>query len=961
MLTMALGAFAQNITVKGTVLDVTGETLIGATVSQKDKPSNSTATDVNGEFTISVPARSVITIQYIGYQTKEATASQGMVVTLSEDAIALDEVLVVGVGYGQMRKNDLTGAIASVSAKDLKKGLVTSTEQLLQGKVAGLSVQQSSGDPTTGSAIRLRGGTSLSAGNSPLIVVDGIPGVDINTVQPSEIVSMDVLKDASAAAIYGSRGANGVIIVTTNRTTDVERSSIEYTGNVSVGNVARTVDLLSANQWRQYVRDNNIADAIDYGGDTDWLKELQQTAVSHQHNLFMTNSRKSGSTRASLMYQNTEGTIKHNYLERMAANLMMSQYALNNKLKVDIGLNATYDRYNRLEESGFYGVFNYAMNQNPTLPVRDEQGRYTEISGTNTQNPVEILENQSRKRTNLRLMGFGKVEYDIVAGLRAVVNGSYEYYNDQYYSYTPSYAFQNNVNGTGVRQQSDRRVWQTEAYLSYDKAVKEHKFNVMGGYSYRKEVSDGFGAARSGFDTDAFSYNNLGAGTDFRMGDVYSYKEKSQLASFFGRANYSYAGRYMATATLRADGSSRFGENNKWGYFPSASVAWRVGEESFMQPARDWLNNLKLRLGYGVTGNQEIGNYKSLALLGAVGGAYYDSTTGTWKNGFAPSQNANPDLKWETTTSWNLGIDFGLINRLSGTVELYYKKTSDLLWTYPVAQPPYLYSQMLANVGDLVNKGVELTLNANIMQLKDFSWDATLTASYNHQEITKLSNEEFQDVGTPAGALHGISGLSNVYTQYVREGYPVGAFFGPHCEGIDDEGNFILANDGEEQYLGTATPKWNLGLSTTVNYKNFDLGISTYGAFGQKVLNGTAMALALRSRMPGQNITDDYAKSNLRQDKVVYSDYWLENGSFLRLQNITLGYTIPGTQRLGLSKVRFYVSADNLLTLTGYNGIDPEVSTSDLGTSGVLNGPGIDMCNVYPRARTFLLGVNVNF
>ncbi len=956
-----MGAYAQNVMIKGTVTDAGGEALIGASVKERGNEKNGAVTNMDGEFSIYVPARSTLKISYIGYVTKEVTASDGMQVTLAEDAVTADEVVVVGVGYGQMRKSDLTGSIASVGADNMKKGLVTSAEQLLQGKISGLSVVQSSGDPTSGASLRLRGGTSLSAGNAPLIVVDGIPGVDINTVQTSEIVSMDVLKDASAAAIYGSRGANGVIIVTTNRTDKMERSSIEYNGYVSVGTVAKNLDMLSADQWRRYVRENNLTNAIDYGGNTDWLKELERTAVSHSHNLFLNNSRKNGSTRASLTYQNTEGVIKNNYLERLALSVNASQYALNQKLKVDLGLNVTADKYNETisdvkGNTGYYNIFNYAMNQNPTVPVRDEKGNYTEIGGTNTQNPVEVLENESTELTRYRVFGYGKVEYEILPGLKGVANGSYEYYTLQTRDYVPSYAFLNTVGGTGIRRLADNRIMQLEAYLNYDHTfAKEHKTNFLLGYSYQDVMNEGFGAMRSGFDTDAFLYNNLAAGSDYKIGDVYSYKNTSKLVSFFGRANYSYAGKYMATATLRADGSSRFGKNNKWGWFPSASVAWRISEENFMKGTSSWLNNLKLRFGFGVTGNQEIGNYKSLSLLSSTGGAYYDPSTGTWKNSYTPSQNPNPDLKWETTTQYNIGVDFGFLSRLSGSIELYYKKTSDLLWTYPVSQPPYLYSSMLANVGDLVNKGVELTLNANILERKDFAWDATLTLSYNHQEITSLSNDIFKELGTPTGQLHGLSGLSNAYTQMVKEGYPTGAFFGPHCSGIDADGKFIIENPDESIYLGSAQPKWNMGLSTTLTYKGFDLNISGYGMFGQKILNATEMSLSVPSRMPSQNVTDNFVKSGIKEDKIVYSDYWIEDGSFFRLQTITLGYTIPNTKRIGLEKVRVYATVDNVCTITGYSGIDPEVSIDGL------DSPGIDLCNVYPRPRTFLFGLNITF
>ena len=952
----AMVASAQNITLKGTVCDSNGEPVIGASIIEKSKPNNGTVSDLDGKFTLQVAKGATLTISYIGFETQEVKAKDQLQVVLKESAIMLQEATIVGVGYGTMRKSDLTGAITSISSKDLKKGLVTSTEQLLQGKVAGLSVTQASSDPTTGSALRLRGGTSLSASNSPLIVVDGIPGVDINTVQPSEIVSMDVLKDASAAAIYGSRGANGVIIVTTNRASDTEVSKMSYSGWVSVGKAAKNVDMLSADQWRDYVRKNEILDAVDYGANTDWIKELEQTAISHAHNFNISNSRKKNGYRAAASYQANEGIVKHNYMNRLAGSLSAYQYGLNGKLKMDLGVNMTYDKY-RAPDYGFYGIFNYALNQNPTVPVKDEYGNYTRMGGTNMQNPVEYNDNYYSEQTRHRLLAFGKVDLEIIKGLNAVANLSYEYGSWQNRYYQPSYAANNSVGGTGRRQLADNENWQLETYLSYGKTfVKLHKFNAMAGYSYSKYVYEGFGASRSGFDTDSFLYNNLGAGVDYRKDDVYSNKGEARLASFFGRVNYSYDGKYMFTATLRADGSSRFGDNHKWGYFPSAAASWRISEESFLKGTRKWLDNLKLRFGYGVTGNQDgIGEYKSLALLGAGGGGYYDGATGTWKASYSPSQNANPDLKWESTAQYNIGIDFGVLSRIRGTIDLYYKKTSDLLWNYPVSQPPYLYSSMLANVGTLVNKGVEFTLNADVLKLKDFNWTADLTFSYNHQEITSLSNDTFQDVGTPAGPLHGISGLSNAYTQIVKEGYPTGAFFGPHCRGIDENGEYVIDDPDEKAYLGSAQPKFNLGFSTNATWKWFDLSVAAYGMFGQKILNATNMQLFTDTRMPNMNIPDKFAKQGIKPDKITYSDYWIEDGSFLRLQSITLGFTIPGTKKWGLETLRVYGTIDNVCTITGYSGLDPEISTSGL------DNPGIDLCNVYPRTRSFIFGVNVSF
>ena len=950
---------AQNIKVSGVIVDEKNETAIGASVKVSGTKI-AVITDFNGEFKLECPTGSTLEISYIGYSAQKVKAQQKLKVQLSQSSVTLQETVVVGIGYGSVRKADLTGAITSVSAKDLKQGVVTSAEQLLQGKVAGLSVVQGSGDPAAGASMKLRGGTSLSAGNSPLVVVDGIPGVDMNSVQPSEIISIDVLKDASAAAIYGSRGANGVIIITTNRsagTTEVK--SMSYSGYVGVSNVAKHMDLLSANQWRDYVRTNNVLNAVDYGANTDWQKSLERTAISQQHNLFFSNVNSNSGFRASLSYQNNEGVLQRSSLNRLAGSISAHQYGLNKKLKLEAGINASTDNWTPIDLS----IIERECNLNPTVPIYTQSGTYTSISGTNTESPVEINNDRFRDDSRHRLLGFAKAEIEFFKGLKGVVNGSYEYNSYQTRFYLPSYAVMTgaSLSGQGQRTLGDNSSFQLESYLTEDlKFENKTKLNIMAGYSYLESQYEGFGAIRSGFDTDAFLYNNLGAGFDYTSGDVYSYKGISHLVSFYGRVNFNYLGRYLFTGTLREDGSSRFGANNKWGMFPSASFAWRTSDEAFMKETSGWLNNLKVRLGYGVTGNQDgIGDYKSLEIISATGASYLDATTGKWKKAYTPIQNPNPDLKWESTAQTNLGIDFGFFGKLTGSLEFYLKKTNDLLWTYQVSTPPNKVNTKLINLGSLSNKGVELTLNASVIKTKDFNFDATLTGSYNEQKIDKLTNVEYSSiVGSKAGDMTGLRGLSGITTQLIIEGYPAGAFWGPKCLGINTDGEYILNKDANgnviNEYLGSAQPKFNLGFTMNFGYKDFDLNIGTYGMFGQKVLNATAMSMADPTRLPSQNVTDAFLKSGITS-KATFSSYWIENGDFFRLQSVTLGYNLPKNYRLGLEKFRVYLTGENLFVLTKYSGTDPEV-----GNSG-LDAPGIDRFNYYPRPRTFSLGLNISF
>lgn len=953
---------AQDFTATGTVVDSEKEPLIGASVSVVGGKVGA-ITDIDGNFTIQCKQGDMLEISYVGYNNRKVQAGKGLNIVMEQDAKTLDEVTVVGVGYGKMRKSDLTGAIASVNSKDMKQGVITSTEQLLQGKVAGLSIVQSSGAVESGASIRLRGGTSLSASNGPLVVVDGIPGVDINSVQPSEIVSMDILKDASAAAIYGSRGANGVIIITTNRQgSDTEVNTIQYNGYVAIASAAKTLDLLSANQWRSYVRSTGNMNALDYGADTDWQKELMRTAISHSHNINFSSSKKSHGYRASFTYNNNEGVIKRNNMNRVAGSLSAYQTGMNGRLRLDEGINANFDSWHPIDNR----IFERMTNLQPTFPVFNQNGSYAQLNGTNTENPVELNNNRTEDRKRHRFLGYLKAELSIVEGLTATMNTSYESNSVKSGLYKPTYARMEgqSEHGWGQRLYDDYANKQLELYLTYDKKFADiHHLNLMGGYSYLDNTYEGFGSTRSGFDSDAFGYNNLAAGTDYRQGDVYSYKGESKLISFFGRINYSLMDRYMVTATLRRDGSSRFGNNHKWGVFPSVSLAWRISEEPFMASTHEWLDNLKLRAGFGVTGNQNgIGEYKSLAILSPSGAAYFDGTTGTWKNAYTQIQNPNPDLKWESTAQWNLGVDFSVFNKLNGTLELYYKKTSDLLWTYPVPQPPYLVGTMLANVGDLVNKGFELSLGYKVVRAKNWTLDANMSLAYNHQEITKLSNDQYQAVGLQAGSLHNVRGMSNTYSQVIKEGYPAGAFWGPHCTGISSDGKYMLDKDDngkvKDGYLGSAMPKWNLGLSLNATWRDFDASVAAYGMFGQKVLNVSRMVMYDPTRFPSQNTLDDFMKSGIT-DNPTYSDYFIENGDFFRLQAITLGYSVPlnTVKKLGLTRLRFYVTGENLFCITGYKGIDPEVSVPD----NVLSSPGIDFFNSYPRPRTFSLGVNIGF
>lgn len=940
----------QQLEIKGTVTDSNGTPLPGVSILIAGTVRG-TQTDFDGNYSIQTEAGDIVEFSFIGMKTEKVIVGSETIINvqLKEDFASLDEIVVVG--YGKMKRSDLTGSISTVSAKEFKKGVVFSTEQLLQGKVAGLSVIQSSGDPTSTASLRLRGGTSLSASNGPLVVVDGISGVDFNSIQPSEIISIDVLKDASATAIYGSRGANGVIIVTTNSTR--KGKMMKYDGYYATGKVAKNIDLLSASQWRQYVSENNPVGAVDYGGDTDWQKAIQQTSIITSHTISFVNNGDDGGNRVSLNYLSNKGVIIQSDLERFGASLAGHQFAFSKKLRLEAGIHSTFDESSQID----YRIFGRAYNLNPTIPVRNENGEFSNVVGALYENPVEISNNRTSDNTQQRIFGYGKAELEFFKGFKSITNISYEYNSTKNRLYIPTYAVLDGMTEKGRAEQSlsDFTNKQLETYFTYDVEFRDdHKLNLLMGYSYLDHTYEGFGAQRRGFDTDSFLYNNLGAGQDFRATDVSSYKGESKLISFYGRANYSYLNKYLFTASLRKDGSSRFGANNKWGLFPSASFAWKVSEESFMKSSAGWLENLKLRIGYGITGNQEgIGEYKSLSLISAGGNPYYDAESGTWKQSYGIIQNDNPNLKWESTAQFNIGVDFSIFNFINGSLEIYNKKTSDLLYTYEVPQPPYLYGTILANVGDLSNKGVELTLNANLVRKADLNWNTTLTFSHNTQKIEKLSNETYQTDAIVSGSLHGLPGMSGQYAQVIKEGYAVGTFWGPKSTGIDANGQITYENDGEAQYLGNAQPKYNFGLSTDLTYKKFDFQVATYGMLGQKVLNATNMVLSDPTRLPVNNATNSSLTSGITSN-AAYSSHWIEDASFLRLQNVTIGYNFD-TKSTGIEKCRLSLTGENLFVLTGYSGIDPEVNIDGL------DNPGMDVYNYYPKTRSVSLGLNFSF
>ncbi|OJV88594.1 MAG: SusC/RagA family TonB-linked outer membrane protein [Bacteroidia bacterium 44-10] len=962
--TLSLNLLAQNLTVSGTVKDAAGELLIGVTV-QVQGTSTGTVTDVDGRFVLqNVPSSSSLEISYVGMQTVivPIEGRTNIDIILREDNEILDELVVVG--YGTQRRREITGSVTNVSQENFNKGVARDAADLLQGKVAGLNITTPSGDVTVGSRIRLRGVSTLQNDQGPFVVIDGIPGGDLQTVAPQDIESISVLKDASSAAIYGSRSAGGVILITTKRGSGA-RTLVSYDGYLAVSSLANKPDLLTADEWRAYAketgRDASIYDK--YNANTDWFDEITRTGITQNHGISLAGGGSTNNYRASFNYLNREGVVRDNDLERYNFRFQLQQRAINNRLRIGLTGSATMGEWNEANRYNFV----LAYNMLPVYPVRLSDGEWFDSRDYDQGNPVRNQAYNQDARKNVHFYGAGDISFTILEGLdlKATLYKDRHTEERSQYFHSETQAGRND-GGYALRE---NKIWDKnlmEWVLDYTTALGasgKHKFNALAGYSWEENEYSYLKAANRNFTTDLLGANNLESGQGLRPNDVGSARNMSRLISFFARAHYSYDERYMITATLRRDGSSKFGANHKWGIFPSVSAAWGISQESFMQDV-NWLNDLKLRVGYGITGNQAgLDPYKTLQLYG-TSGTYYDN--GAWLTAYKISQNANPNLKWEETAMFNIGLDFFIFNeRINGTIEWYDKRTKDMLYTYRVPTPPYLHQDMMANVGDMKNTGVELALNIEAVRTRNFNWTTSLTLAHNKNEITNLSN----DVYTTSRIMVGdawVRGGSGRTTHVVEEGYPVGQFYGPKYVRISDDGKYVFLNkEGEEvnsvtaedyTYIGSSQPDLTYGWNNQFNYKAWDLSFFLRGTIGNKVLNMGRMTYGHPGYLIGANALNDPL---IYQLKVVpeYSSLYVENASHLRLDNLALGYTFNTNSVSWLDRARVYVTGQNLFVITKYKGLDPEVDENR--NNGL--APGVEDREYYPKARTFSVGISLTF
>ncbi len=993
--TDAVEVVQQTVNLRGTVKDANGEPIIGANVMEKGT-TNGTITDFDGNFTLSVSRKSSLIISYIGYKTIEVPAAQAksgkLEVTLQEDSEALEEVVVIG--YGTQKKADVTSAVASVKAESFNKGAILDAGQLVQGKVAGLQISLNTGDPTASTSVMLRGNSSLKGSSSPLILVDGVPG-SFSTVAPEEIESIDVLKDGSATAIYGTRGTNGVIIITTKNANREMPATIEYNGYVSISNQVKKPDFMTAEDFRNIrsLKDDNGkqkwvfsgANDEDYGDSVDWLDEVSRTAITHNHNLTFRGGGKTTSLIGSLNYSNRQGTFKKSDSENIRGRLEVTHRMFNDKLTTNLAIIAN----ERTTGAGFNSnVYRYACIQNPTQPIYNEDGSYVERDVYFYDNPVSLL-NETQGMTRSRNVRFtGSVTYKPYSDLTLkamYTRKGQSYLNGYYYTKKHPNTTEGGNNGYASRYTSDYINNLVELTADWHKQIGKHNLGAIIGYNYEDEMSENFSVNNKDFPTDGYSYNKLQAGNGIKDGraGMSSYKEDSKLIGLFARATWNYDDRYLFMFSLRREGSSKFGKDHKWGTFPGASIGWRLNNEEFMKGI-NWLDNLKVRAGFGITGINVGAPYYSQASLDYSGYFFYN---GQWINSLGPVRNANPDLRWEKKYEYNVGIDFDLFGgRLGGAIDFYMRDTKDGLWDYSVPSPPYQYGSIRANVAEIRNIGLEILLNAVPVRTKNFEWNANLSYSTNKNELKSISNDQFQMSSDWFMAGHTGEPIQQ-YTHRVKVGSPIGDFFGLKSVGLNAEGKWLVerfdengkvfydlasnATDADRQILGNGVPKHYLNFNNSLRYKNWDFTIGMRGAFGFQILNFQEMFYAnptiqynvLNSAFdthPTYEITDGgYALKRVGKDVAIidsqrYLSEYVENGDYWKIDNVTLGYTFNTKQWKYVKNLRVYASCLNLAVLTGYKGIDPEVQITGLDA-------GTDNRDKYPTNRSFTFGLNVTF
>lgn len=974
LMLLPISLFAQIDQVSGRVTDaVSGEPLPGVTVIVKGTTIGA-VTNFEGSYSIDLPPEATLVFTYVGYGAENVVVGEKTIVDvqLTEVSTELDEIVVIG--YGVQKKSDKTGAVSSINADQLNSGAITDPIQGMQGKIAGVSISKKGGDPNAGFSVKIRGSSGFSSNTNPLYVVDGVPGVDPTTIAPDDIESMNVLKDASSTAIYGARGANGVIIITTKKGKQGESANIEINSYVSIDQVANRLDMLSADDVRNYVAENGL-NFTDGGANTNWQDEIFRTGVSQSHNIAASGGTESSTYRVSLTHADWEGVVKGTSKTRTIGRMNLSQKAINNRLTLNATLAGTIENNDYIDygASGANDVLYQAFQRNPTDPVYNEDGSFYETQRDfNYYNPLALIEQIQNTRDAKRFLGNLKADFEIIDGLVAGVNLGYTRNDSESFYFEPSIVRGGTTSGYGRRNYENFESKILETTLNYNKTIDGvHKLSGVVGYSYQADKIDGLGAQGREPLSDYVQSFNIKTFNDVTVGDIWSHYETNNLASFFGRAVYNYDSKYYATATIRRDGSSRFGANNKWGWFPSGSLAWNLKREAFLNDV-SFMSMMKLRVGFGLSGNQEIGNYHSISVVN-IDGTTVNFETGESAVKFGQPYNDNPDLKWEENKEINVGLDYGFLNnRISGSIEYYYKSTYDLLAEYSVPVPPNIVNKTWANAGEISNQGLEFSLDFAAVNSENFSWRTSLVFAKNKQKVVSLSSENGKYKWTEGDQKRGwLSGRGLVgdqnWTQRVAEGDELGTFYMPEYAGLSQDGKFLFwtaaggvtrnVEDAERRIVGTALPDFELGWSNYFTFfKHFDASIAFRAVYGNEVLNVTRMVFENPTIMPTLNTLSSVQAEIDRglSDAPKVNSYYLEDGSFLRLDNISIGYSLGLNDNDWIKKMRFYFTSNNLLTITGYSGVDPETSYDGVEF-------GLDMYNVYPKTRTFTFGIQATF
>lgn len=961
----AFQAYAQEVQITGTTKDAAdGSSLPGVTVLLKGTTLG-TISDIDGKYSIKAKAGQVLVFSFIGYTTQEITVGTQKVidVSLNSSTTALEEVLVIG--YGTQKKSDRTGSVFAVKADELNKGVLTDPIQGLQGKAAGVVITKKGGDPNSGFDIKIRGGSGgLVTSTSPLYVVDGVPGVDPTTVANEDIESFNVLKDASAAAIYGSRGANGVIIITTKRGNERKESQVELSTYVSTETVANRLDLLSADQIRKYVADNNL-NFIDGGAKgVDWQDEIYRRGMSQNYSLSVSGGGEKSVYRTSVSHSNFDGVIKGSSKSRTQARINLDQKALNNKLSFQSGLSGTFEKNNYVNYGGNgpTDILYQAFQRNPTDPVYNEDGTFYNTQRTfNYWNPVALIDQIQNERSAKRFFGFAKASLEIINGLTLNENVAYTRDDNENFYFEPKAMNLGTTEGFGRRSYNNYESKLIETTINYKKVIGVHNMEFVGGHSWQHDHATGFAAQGTQPFIDYLESNDLSNLLNVKKGDITSYNNGNTLISFFARGIYNYDSKYFLTGTIRRDGSSRFGANNKWGWFPSASAMWNITGEEFLKNSST-INNLRLRVGIGITGNQEIGNHNAELYYNAAGSSInFETGESVVKYQFAAA--ANPNLKWESNREINIGIDYGLFkDRISGSLEVFKKNTFDLLGVYSIPVPPNEADRIWANGGKIDVSGIEFSIQAYAFKNLNFDWKSNLIFSMYKQEVISLSTEEFE-MGPQDRGWVSVRGGVGTRTQIIMPGYSFGTWYMPEYAGLSSDGKFLyytesggvtrVISDAEYRVVGSAQPDFEIGWSNAFTfYKNFDASFTVRAIYGTKIFNTTRLMFGNAVWLPDMNVLQSALEEKERglNDNPAVSSYYLEDGSFIRLDNLSIGYNFKKVP--GFKNIRAYFASNNLLTLTKYSGIDPETGYS--GTEF-----GLDQFNVYPKTRTLTFGLNV--